>query len=327
MIARMLTACIITAMLTAPARAQEEAAEPLMARTRVNANVRLEASLTATRLRTLPENTLVSVVGTHGTWRRVRTNDGSGWVAAHLLQPMQLDALALLERRSGAAEACATSLDDCPDTGCSDRDEEELLHRRKRRVVSGRAIPLAMQDFIDLQKAADRSIGQAATVYDDDMRALQRMLRRDNAYLGEGKKVQFFGYVLEAKASGAENVNCNLSGSENADFHINVADGPGRTPYKSIVVEMIPQERDAGWTVAKLNAAARKRLPIVVVGQLFYDNKHLVRDGKPENERRNQSKRLSLWEVHPVSEFWVCAEGGCEPADDDGWVALAEWEP
>jgi hypothetical protein len=46
---------------------------------------------------------------------------------------------------------------------------------------------------------------------------------------------------------------------------------------------------------AKAQKIQRDDLPVRVIGQLFYDNKHFVRDRSGANERTNQSKRHSLW--------------------------------
>lgn len=68
---------------------------------------------------------------------------------------------------------------------------------------------------------------------------------------------------------------------------------------------MIPQERPDGWTAQKLRRIARERWPVVVRGQLLYDNKHEVNDD-PDDVKSGEPKRFSLWEVHPVTEFYVC---------------------
>jgi hypothetical protein len=305
--------------------AQAEAPEPETARVRATANLRSRAAIDSPALGTVDKDSLVMIVGTYEGWRRVKTDERFGWIAGDLLEAVPMPPAAAA-RGAGATVACQPeSMDDCPDEGCADTPEEVLLHGRKRRQVKGRPVPLAMQDFVDLQKVAGKSIGEGATVFKKNMPELERVLKRGTRNLGEGTTVELFGYLLSADGSGAENVNCNLTGVENVDFHINIADAPNRTPYKSIVVEMIPQDRPAGWTTKKLKTIARKDLPVRVIGQLFYDNKHYVRDRKKRGERKNQSKRHSLWEIHPVTKFLVCPAGGCAPKDREGWVALEEW--
>jgi hypothetical protein len=70
-------------------------------------------------------------------------------------------------------------------------------------------------------------------------------------------------------------------------------------------LEMIPQDRHNGWTAKKLKRIAREERPVLVRGQLFYDNMHLVNDD-PDDVAASEPKRFSLWEVHPVTQFLVC---------------------
>jgi len=63
---------------------------------------------------------------------------------------------------------------------------------------------------------------------------------------------------------------------------------------------------------------ARDQLQVLVRGQLMYDNKHVV--NKDPQHDNGQPKRFSLWEVHPVTEFYVCRRTSC--ASDN----LTQWE-
>lgn len=110
----------------------------------------------------------------------------------------------------------------------------------------------------------------------------------------------------------------------NNDFHIPLARHPEDTEFKGIVVEMIPQGRLDGWTTQKLKRITRQGRPVVVRGQLFYDNKHVVNDD-PDDVKGNEPKRFSLWEVHPVTEFHVCvtANKKCDLEK----VTEPEWKP
>ena len=89
----------------------------------------------------------------------------------------------------------------------------------------------------------------------------------------------------------------------------------------------IPQNRDKGWTVSKLRHITKDQRPVVVRGQLFYDNKHVVNDD-PDEEIGGQPKRSSLWEIHPVTEFFVCmaANKKCSPqnVNTKQWVHLEQ---
>jgi hypothetical protein len=77
--------------------------------------------------------------------------------------------------------------------------------------------------------------------------------------------------------------------------------------------------------VATLRRLHDEKLQALLVGGLTYDNEHLV-----NKDRRNpiggQPKRMSLWEIHPVTELYVCARAdGCDPTIPDQWTSLADW--
>lgn len=87
---------------------------------------------------------------------------------------------------------------------------------------------------------------------------------------------------------------------------------------------MIPQiAKPAGWDSVTLNRLAGKQVP--PVGGLSYDNEHLVNDG-PAHPKSGQPKRFSLWEIHPITAFYVCPAGdGYDPATLTGGQTLTAW--
>jgi hypothetical protein len=210
---------------------------------------------------------------------------------------------------------CEDDLASCPAWGCESRDSPHgLVNQVKRSLPSGnRPTRLVFRDFARLQHQTNRMFGQAK---DLELTASQRqqmreLLTNSGPRVSEGDLVEIVGYVIglphRPKASGPESVNCRIAGVENNDFHIPLADDPDDTEYEGIVVEMIPQNRNEGWTTRKLRLVAKEQRPIAVRGQLFYDNRHLVNDDPEDDEElRSEPKRFSLWEVHPVTEFWVC---------------------
>jgi len=149
--------------------------------------------------------------------------------------------------------------------------------------------------------------------------------------VGEGDLAEIIGFIAvspansrpHANASG-ESVNCRLPGSENNDFHISLTPRPNGSEFEGIVVEMVPQERHENWTAAQLRRVQQARRMVRVRGQLFFDNHHKV-NSDPQNNITNQPKRISLWEIHPVTEFDVCTTATCT-ADGAGWQALEEWQ-
>jgi hypothetical protein len=65
-------------------------------------------------------------------------------------------------------------------------------------------------------------------------------------------------------------------------------------------------------------------LSVLVVGGLTYDNEHLV-NKDPVHKKSGQPARLSLWEVHPITEFLVCESATCDPAQHAEWTSLTDW--
>jgi hypothetical protein len=84
---------------------------------------------------------------------------------------------------------------------------------------------------------------------------------------------------------------------------------------------MIPQGRNPGWTIQKLQAIQKARLKIVAIGQLMYDN--------PQGNTVNTAyQRMTFWEIHPVMSFWVCPTGDCTvPVTSGKWVKLEDYTP
>jgi hypothetical protein len=119
-------------------------------------------------------------------------------------------------------------------------------------------------------------------------------------------------------------VNC--AGNDGTDIHISL--GPKSlhpSEFDGIVAEMIPQlPRPAGWDSITLNRLAGKQ--VLVVGGLTYDNEHLVNDN-PASPKGTQPKRFSLWEIHPITAFYVCPAGdGYDPAQLGQWMTLTAWK-
>src|SRR5713101_915081 len=88
---------------------------------------------------------------------------------------------------------------------------------------------------------------------------------------------------------------------------------------------MIPFLFNDDWTTEKLKEIENNGQLVLVQGQLFYDNKHLV-NADPDNVLNGQPKRFSRWEVRPISEFYVCTVAGntCDPKDLAKWQLVAK---
>lgn len=224
------------------------------------------------------------------------------------------------------------TLAQCPARGCADdpRSAEALLNRAKRKWPSGtRAKKLTFADFRTLQEHADKLVGQKVHLkLEKDERDKLRGLAITNGVVSEGSFVKLVGFIASGPApphaTSAESVNCRLTGQANSDFHISVVERAGASEFNGIVVEMIPQRRPAGWTIPKLKRIGTKK--VLITGSLFYDNEHIVNTrGKP----RNQPKRFSLWEIHPVKEFFIClrANNACDESQPTQWTRLVDFLP
>lgn len=251
---------------------------------------------------------------------------------------MELVAISfLLLLLGGAAQAadkkpCAKVLSGCPTRGCAKETTADALSNIGKHNLKpkGEVKTLNFKDFEELQAQVEKKFnGKYSTLAKPD-RARLRKLQAAGETVGEGDLVQIVGYIAmrpedskpHANDSG-ESVNCRLQGSENNDFHISLTPAPNGFEYDGIVAEMIPQRRAATWTEERLRKVQQANLMVRVRGQLFFDNHHKVNRDQKHNIK-NQPKRMSLWEVHPVTQFDVCTSTKCE-ANGSGWKALEEW--
>lgn len=219
----------------------------------------------------------------------------------------------------GKKPACAADLNSCSPRGCADvdnpddrqqREADALVNMLKRTPAPQGVTPtrLTFQDFEKLQQLADERVGQDRSLTAEDRGRLRNLPLSATKSVSEGDLVELRGFVVmdspRPKPSGPESVNCRLPGAENNDIHIPIVETSQDEEFSAMVVEMIPQGRPTAWNSKPLKRAARDERPVIIRGHLFYDNKHQVNG---DSERDNgQPKRFTLWEIHPVSEFWVC---------------------
>jgi hypothetical protein len=202
-----------------------------------------------------------------------------------------------------------------------------LRNRAKRHVPDPTCTPkpFTLDDARSLQNFIDNTFADARTTKTkfEPTRMLRNIATFDGS-MGEGDLVRLSAYLVIARDEGSESVNC--AGDDGTDIHLSF--GPKSThptEYDGIVAEMIPQlPRPAGWDSITLNRLAGKQ--VLVVGGLTYDNEHLVNDNAA-SPKSGQPKRFSLWEVHPITAFYVCPAGdGCDPAQLGQWVTLTAWK-
>jgi hypothetical protein len=249
-------------------------------------------------------------------------------------------------------EPCADSLDQCSLDGCENAGTPHaLLNHYKRRTTDAKgdaitfesAVPITISNMVNLQTRVEMVVPKPKA--HQELTAVQRdrlkIVGVDGLTLGEGIAVRVAGYVAPtvrgsksagAHEGGAESVNCRVAKPSNApswtvhDFHIPITERPisssdPATECDGIVVEMVPQHRvdHPGWSLEVLRKAAREQQLVMFVGPLFYDNEH-VPNPDCSHLVASQPKRASLWELHPVIEFYVCTSGrSCKASSKTGW--------
>ena len=264
-----------------------------------------------------------------GFYRAVRRDKGPvGWVAAD-------DVRITHEHEPGAHESdpdnkvCAATLDECPARGCAKEESWEAeANVMKRTPPEGgkAAVLLTFDDLKSLQKQADEKVGQGP--YDLTPHGYEKLmnLKVSAGTVSEGDRVRVAAYIpkgqdgLHANKAG-ESVNCNLKKPYDNDFHIPVVAAADDTEFQAIVVEMIPQARPSAWTIDALKDLQAKGTQVLVEGGLSYDKVHYVSDD-PDHPFKDEPNRMSLWEIHPITEFLVCRGDHCDPNRQSDWTAL-----
>jgi|SRR5579862_4499142 len=181
-------------------------------------------------------------------------------------------------------------------------------------------------DFAALQLDVDTLTGKDAVhhkvAFTPDRNAL-RNLQTASGTISEGDLVQLVGYVrFTTPGAITEAVNC--AGSDGRDVHINVGPAGTSSPYDGIVSEMIPQLPRDGWTEANVKKLLDGKTLVLVIGGLTYDNEHLV-NKDASHPVGGSPQRMSLWEIHPITEFDVCPVTTCDPTQHSQWTAFTAW--
>jgi hypothetical protein len=169
------------------------------------------------------------------------------------------------------------------------------------------------------------------------------------AGLGEGNIVTVIAYLYfvedtsKGSTHGGETTNCKLSLPDSFDYHIGLGFdpalakqilttkpqpiflNPGKMEKTSVVAEMTPHTRDPKWTFARVNSLQGQQ--VKVVGQLMIDNTHLSADADCSFPGALAGCwRSTVWEVHPVTQFYVCNLKNNQVCDktspDTAWTSL-----
>jgi hypothetical protein len=304
---------LIAVMCTGrPAAAQEAtvltaiAVKPSVLQDRLDAPSRSIAVPANTRLSLLPDFR-------EGEFAYASLLDGTeGWIPAAHVQVTSWLPAGTPDARA-RTQACPTSIDACPDEGCTGDPTHKidpLLNRVKNAQLSARpARRITWPVLAELQAHVDNTLrlrtGFGTQLTAQQRRSLKR-IRTSAGTLGEGMLVSLDGFIstqtgtaANPHAGGAESCNCGLTGDENVDWHINLGPSATSDEFHGIVVEVTPHHRVDEWTLDSLAALAAAHAKVRISGQLLFDNAHKIRRTPDENKRGNPA-RFSLWEIHPI---------------------------
>lgn len=300
----------------------------------VKSDVRMHDGPAGTTVSTLKKGADVLVVGMSPSgWVRVKTDAAKkGWVDRRFLDvpdPANFTPKSFALAAALPKAPCPTTFASCPPNGCAEADSSHALLNAAKHgpdpLPKGNPKAVTFQNFQALQDAADNEVGQAAELDQEDRESIQD-LDVAGGSLGEGKLVSIGGFMVgKAHPNKKESVNCNLTAKDSNDFHITIAPAASDTEFDGIVVEMIPQNRPDGWTTDKLAKITKSKKKVMVVGTLLYDNLHRV-NANPNSVLGGQPKRFSLWEVHPITAFYVCPKSKCSASDVSQWTKLEDFE-
>jgi len=258
----------------------------------------------------------------NGFVRVIATGGKQGWISSSAVQ-IESQPQALL----AAAPPCKPTLAACPDTGCSQPGSKHAIFDQTKRRVPPLTVPTALTfaDLKSLQEQADTLVDEGVELSAAD-RAKLTNLQISQGTVHEGSLVRLIGFIakgLDPHPNSGESVNCRRTEVASNDFHISFAERPDQDEFDGIVVEMIPQNRPALWTLSRLKTLKTQHRLIKVVGAIFYDNGHVVNSDR-DNPLQGQPKRFSLWEVHPIVQFFVCQKTNnqCNPDTQSDWKAL-----
>jgi len=298
--------------------------------TKAAAAVRAQPEANAPTTTQVPGNTSLGWLDgqREGGFLRVLPPRGPvGWVAEDQVQIVQQPPAA--DVTEAAAAPCKATLGACTAIGCAAAGSPHaVFNQAKQRIppATGAVVPIDFADLHKLQQQAEALVGSGAELT-AAQRAKLKNLTVKQGKVNEGSRVQLAGFPatgpLKPHPNTGESVNCGLKKPEDNDFHISVVPAKDGTEFTGVVVELIPQHRNAAWTIPHLNDIQAKRQRVLITGGLFYDNEHTVNDD-PKHELSGQPRRISLWEVHPITALLVCekADQSCKPETPGDWTAL-----
>jgi hypothetical protein len=245
-------------------------------------------------------------------------------------------------RADTAVKCTYKTLSSCPKIGCAKAGTPLAVtnSQKKATAINGSPAALTFSNLKDLQddvEAIDFPTvvnGQKVSSYRNMNAAPRKVLLSGLKAAGnkfsEGDYVELIGFIAAQKLAPhpntGESVNCKLKDEPSNDYHINITPAKNSDETQGVVVEMIPQDphrRSKDWNLDKLAFIQEKQLQVRVRGRLFFDSEHSPNTKKTGGG--GNPRRFSLWEIHPISSFFVCQSGSCTAGS--GWKALEDWTP
>ncbi len=234
------------------------------------------------------------------------------------------------------------TLDDCHEnypTGCTKAQKpryDAFLNYLKNQTPKPTSKPLktvTQQDF----KALDEQLPDGLKKGNNGEYA------QELAKLGQGNIYALVGYLYLIQVTGAESTNCQLDNKqeEQTDYHIHIGFDPAvannlregtsvvqkELQQTSVIVEMTPHYR--AWHQPKWTSDLVKRFlgrQVKVVGQLLADTEHAIAKDNCAHPHAVKDKcwRASIWEIHPVIEFYVCDNEALCAANSPTWRKISD---
>jgi hypothetical protein len=210
-----------------------------------------------------------------------------------------LATLALAQEPGVTPSICAPgihSIADCPDSGCGDIGDAFLNLAKNRTDIPapGDVQDLSITDLASISQPASWKTGTAR----DSIVGPGR----------EGTPVRLVGRLKIVKREHKETCNCELNSVTDTDVHLVVVRTLSDPEEKSVTFEITPRVRAAGhpnWVFHQVLPLQGKL--VQVTGWLMLDTGHLHPSSLlPGEHPRVSLKRLTNWEIHPVTKLEVC---------------------
>ena len=201
------------------------------------------------------------------------------------------------------------SIADCPDTGCGDIGDALLNHAKNRTDTPTPA------DVQELTIPGLSSIPQPASWKTGTAR---------DSIVGpglEGTPVRLIGRLKIVKREHQETCNCELNTVADTDVHLVIVNNLSDPEEKSVTAELTPRWRAAGhpnWVFHQVSPLQGKL--VRVTGWLMLDTGHVHPSSLlPGEHPRLSLKRLTNWEIHPITKLEICQATIVACSAGQGW--------